>query len=268
MAGLIILVLESDIESIDMRRNILIIMALCFLATFSSCKKAPLTVGPIVTQTRELPDFNELRINDNINISLVRSDTCYIVIKSGKNIIDNITTNVSSGVLSICNTTTLNWIRPYDYELSATLYFKDIRNLIFSSSGALTTENNYTGQLTPGNFYRLEVDDGSGDLNLNISNCKEFRVVYKFGVSRLTIHGENNTNLSIYKKSYGIIDAQDYEAQSVDITNNSQGDCYINAQKTINAEINHCGNIYYKGDPDSIQVTKGPFAKGELLPLN
>ena len=250
-----------------MKRNILIIITLCFLATFSSCKKAPLTVGPIVTQSRELSDFNELRIYDNINLSLVRSDTCYIVIKTGGNIIDNITTEVNCGVLSIHNTTTLNWIRPYDYELTATLYFKDIKNLIFSASGTLTAENNYTGPLNPGDYYNFEVDDGSGDIDLNINNCNEFRVAYKFGVSRLTIHGENNTNLSIYKKSYGILDAQNYEAQSVDISNHAQGDCYINASKLINARINHCGNIYYKGDPDSIQVTKGPFAKGELLPF-
>lgn len=250
-----------------MKRNLLILMILCFLATFSSCKKAPLTVGPIVTQIRELPDFNELRVYDNINLSLVRSDTCYIVITTGKNIIDNVTSDVNCGVLSLCNTTSLNWIRPYDYELNATLYFKDIKNLVFSASGKLTTENNYTGELSAGDFYNFEVDDGSGDIDLNISNCNDFRIAYKFGVSRLTIHGENNTGLSVYKKSYGILDAQNYETQTVDISNNAQGDCYINASKLIKARINHCGNIYYKGDPDSIQVTYGEFAIGKLLPF-
>lgn len=250
-----------------MRRDKLIIMILCFLATFSSCKKAPLTVGPIVTQTRELPNFNELQIYDNINISLVRSDTCYVVITTGKNIIDNITTDVSGGVLCICNTTSLNWVRPYDYELSVTLYFKDIKRLLFSASGTLTTANNYTGPLNTGDFYNVEIDDGSGDLDLNINNCNDLHIFYKFGVSRLTIHGENNTNLLIYKKSYGILDMQNYEAQSVNITNNAQGDCYINARKLIKASINHCGNIYYKGDPDSIQVTYGEFGIGQLLPF-
>ena len=251
-----------------MRRNLLIIMTLCFLATFISCKKGPLTVGPIVTQTRELPDFNELNVFDNINLSLVRSDTCYIEITTGKNIIDNITTEVSNGILTICNTTTLNWIRPYDYELRATLYFKDITSLIFSASGTLTTVNNYTGDLAPGSFYRFEIDDGSGDVDLNINNCSDLRVIYKFGTSRLTIHGENNEFLAIYKRSYGIINAQNYDAQSVTVVNNSQADCYVNARELLKAEINHVGNIYYKGDPDSIQVTYGEYARGLLLPLN
>lgn len=242
-------------------------MILCFLATFISCKKAPLTVGPIVTQTRELPDFNELHVFDNINLTLVHSDTNYIVIRTGKNIIDNITTEVNSGILSIHNTTTLNWIRPYDYELNATLYFKDITNLIFSASGTLTTANNYTGDLTAGDFYRFEIDDGSGDVDLNINNCNDLRVIYKFGTSRLTIHGESNNYIAIYKRSYGIVDAQNYDAQSVTIANNSQADCYVNARELLKAEITNVGNIYYKGDPDSIQITYGEFARGLLLPL-
>ena len=250
-----------------MKRNLLIITILCFLATMLSCKKAPLTVGPIVTQTRVLSDFNKLHINDNINMTLVRADTCYIEIKTGKNIIDNITTDVNNGVLSVCNTTTLNWIRPYDYELNATLYFKDIKNLIFSASGNLTTKNNFTGDLSEDDSYYIEIDDGSGDVSLNINDCNDLHVFYKFGVSRLTIRGYNNAKLSIFKKSYGIFDSQDYEAQSVNITNNAQGDCFINVQKVLKAKINHCGNIYYKGDPDSIQVTYGEFARGKLLPF-
>ena len=99
-----------------MTRKLLIISALCFLAALSSCKRAPLTIGSIVTQERELPDFTEVHVNDYINITLVRSDTCYIKITTGKNIIDNITTDVNNGILTICNTTTCNWARPYNYE--------------------------------------------------------------------------------------------------------------------------------------------------------
>ena len=245
----------------------LIISIICLLAAFTSCKKAPISIGPIVTQTRALDDFTELHVFDNINISLVRSDTCFIEITTGKNIIDNITTEVNGNILSICNTTTLNWMRPYDYELKVTLYFKDITNLIYGSSGTLTTKNNYTGLLSEPYFYRFEVDGGSGDIALNINDCNDLRVVYKYGTSRLNIQGANNKNLVIYKRSYGVIDARNYEAEYADVTTVSASDCYINASTFIKAEINDLGNIYYKGDPDSTQVTYGKYARGKLLPL-
>lgn len=250
-----------------MTRKLLIILTLCFLASFISCKKAPLTVGPIVTQTRHLPDFTEVHLNDNISITLVRSDTCYIEITTGKNIIDNVTTEVSNGILTICNTTTLDWIRPFDYKLQAILYFKDIKNFVFASSGILTTRNCYSGELNNDGLYRFEVDGGSGDIDLNINNCNDLRIVYKYGTSRLSIQGSNNQNLVIYKRSYGVIDAQNYSVKHANVTSFSATDCYINASKFINASINDLGDIYYKGEPDSINVVYGEFARGRLIPL-
>ena len=250
-----------------MIRKILIILTLCFLAALSSCKKAPLTVGPIVTQTRELNDFTEVHVNGYINISLVRSDSCYFEITTGKNIIDNITTEADNGILTICNTTTLNWIRPYEYKCEATLYFKDITNFIFASSGTLVTKNNYTGELASPDFYRFEIDGGSGDVDLNVNNCNDLRIVYQYGSSHLAIHGEDNHNLVIYKRSYGVIDARNFNAETVHVTTESPSDCFISASESIDATIKNLGNIYYKGDPDTIQVTYGEFAKGRLLPL-
>lgn len=250
-----------------MTRKLLIISALCFLAAFTSCKKAPLTVGPIVTQVRELDNFTEVHVNEYINLSLVRSDTCYIEITTGKNIIDNITTEVNNGILTICNTTTCNWIRPYNYKCEATLYFKDITNFIFASSGTLETKNNYTGYIQSPNFYRFEVDGGSGDIDLNVNNCNDLRIVYRYGISRLDLHGSNNQGFVIYKRSYGIIDARNYDAEVVHVTTKSPSDCFISANSYIEAEINDLGNIYYKGEPDSTSVTYGEYARGQLLPL-
>lgn len=267
MVGPIILVLESVTGYINMKHKILTTLTLCFLALFISCKKAPLTVGPIVQQSRALPGFTEVYVNDYINLSLVSSDTCYIEITTGENIIDNITTEVNNGSLSIINTTTCNWIRPYDYQCEAVLYFKDITNFIFASSGTLKTKNNYNGQFSS-DSHRFEIDGGSGDIDMNVSNCDNLQIIYSYGTSRLNIHGENNRYFKIYKKSYGIIDARDYDADNVVVTTLSASDCYISAGKSIEATINDLGNIYYIGDPESISVTYGEFSKGRLLPLH
>ena len=251
-----------------MRRNLLIILTLCLLVAFPSCKRAPLTIGPTVTQTRELDDFSELYLNDNINLSLVRSDTCYIEIITGANIIDNITTEVKDGILTISNITTLNWARPYDYTLDATLYYKDILFLNYTASGTLVSENDYNGVLEDGEYYIIIIDGGSGDIDLNVNDCKRLHIYYKYGTSRLTLHGDNNQTISVNKKSYGIFDARNCAAKKVIINSmSSYSDCFINATERLDATINGAGNIYYKGDPDTIQVTYGEFAKGRLLPL-
>ena len=249
-----------------MKNKLLIILALGCLVAFASCKKAPLTIGKTVVETRVLPDFSEVQINDNINLALVHSDTCYIVITTGENIIDNITSEVRDNKLTISNTSTFDWIRPYDYELHATLYYKDITKLVFSSSGTLETTNQFND---PDNdtMYWLEVDGGSGDIDILVNECKNLHFLYQYGTSRVTMHGINNDNIHIDKHSYGIFDARDYQAKYVEVHNRSVGDCYIWATDAINAKIDHLGDIYYKGDPENIQITYGEFAKGNLLPL-
>ena len=249
-----------------MRTKLLIILTLTFFALFSSCKKAPLTVGKTVIESRRLPDFTEVYLNDDISMSLVRSDTCYIVIKTGENIIDNITTDVKNGILTINNTTTLSWIRPYDYELSVTLYYKDISNFIFSSSRNLTTQNQYNDPDNSNN-YRFEISGGSGDVDLFLNDCKNFIVLYHSGTSRLNLHGSNHY-IQIDKHSYGILDASQLQSKRVDIHNRSVADCYIWATEVINAKISRHGNIYYKGTPSEINCTYGEYAEGKLIPFN
>lgn len=248
-----------------MKHKLLIIILLSSFASLISCKNVPLTVGKIVTQTRELQPFNEVYLNDNISMTLVRTDTCYIEIKTGENLIDNIITEVNGGVLTISNENTIDWIRTYDYELHATLYYKDIKEFVFSSSGTLNTKNQYND--TTG-IYRFVIDGGSGDIDMLISKCHDMRLFYRHGTSRMNIHGDNNKAISIYKMSYGIFDARDYGAEFVSITSRSRGDCYVSFSDSLVADIQELGDVYYKGDPESIQVTYGEHAKGRLLPLN
>ena len=249
-----------------MKYKLLIIIVLSLFASFTSCKKAPLTIGKIVTEKRALSNFNEVHLYDNISLTLVRSDTCYIIITTGKNIIENVTTNVDGNILTISNTSSLDWIRPYDYELHATLYYKDITNFIFASSGYLDTENQFNND-SVSTSYKLEIDGGSGDIELLVNNCHDFNTIYYYGTSRVNLHGKGNENLYIYKKSYGIVDARDFHTQHIAIQHNSVGDCYIWATESINAEIYNLGDIYYKGNPQDIVCKYGEYSKGKLIKL-
>lgn len=252
-----------------MRLKSLIILMLAFIACFSSCKKAPMSIGKIVTQTRDLPNFSKITLKDDISLTLVLSDTCYIEITTGENIIDNITTDVVNNALTISNTTTLDFIRDFDYELHATLYYNNrINNFIYSSSGDINTQNQYNIPDTTNHMFRFEVAGGSGDVKLLVNDCNYFYFVYQHGTADINIRGNNNKYLKVYKRSYGVFDARNYQAKKIDIENHSTGDCYIWATDIINARILNLGDIYYKGTPSNITCEYGENARGRLLPLN
>lgn len=245
-----------------MKRNSLIITLFTTLALLSSCKKVPLSVGETVVQQRELAAFSHLAVNDDINVTLVRSDSCFIEITAGENIIDNITTEVRNDTLIISNDNKISWIRTYDYRIDAVLHFRDISSLTYRSCGELHTRNQFNAEDAS---YLIYIDGGSGDLFMDFSHCSSLKVNYDYGTSQLNLTGDNNKFIDIYKKSYGLIHAENLVADSVSITNASTGDCWINANRYLYSRINHLGNIYYKGEPTDIIEEYGEEAKGRLI---
>ena len=248
-----------------MRVKSLILLTLAVSFCMVSCKKIPLTAGKTITECRPLDDFYKVYIHDDVSLTLVKSDSCWIEITTGENLMDNITTKVNSSdsSLSIKNENQMSFIRPYDYPLHATLYFKDVILLYSASSGYVNTYNQLNGQEN----CMVIVDGASGDMDITVNNCPKLTIYYKFGTSTAYFHGINNRKMYIQKKSYGILDARDCNAENVIITNWSVGDSYISASKYLKSEILHLGDIYYKGDPEQITEKYGPNARGRLIKL-
>lgn len=245
-----------------MRIKTFTIIISAFILTFASCKKAPLTIGRTVVQNRELEPFDTLVINNDINVTLVRSDSCYIKICAGENIIDNIITTVDDSILTIKNDNKISWIRTYDYRIDATLHFTDISKIIFGACGELHTENQFNAEESD---YTIEVDGGSGDIFMELNNCERLDINYLYGTSRMNLYGENNKRLRIHKLDYGLIHAENYDADSVIVTNKSSGDCWVKANEHLKSRIDHSGDVYYKGEPVKIIEEYGENAKGRLI---
>lgn len=262
-----------------MRVRALIFSILSLVSCMISCKKAPLSVGPITTESRPLAFFSKVKIYDDISLTFVKSDTNYVVVTTGKNLIDNIITetNASDSTLTIKNDNALDWLRTYDYTLDIKLYFKDVNYVFVSTSGTVTTENQFNSDITytPSPYdtiadikrYVFEVDGASGNIDLKLNNCPYLYINYEYGTSNVKLHGNNNSFLQIRKRSFGEVNALDYQAQRALVVSNSVADCYVNVSERLYSRINNFGNIYYKGEPPFINNQYGPVAKGKLIKL-
>ena len=262
-----------------MKAKSLILLILSLVFCMISCEKAPLSIGEITTVTRPLSFFDKVKIYDDINLVFVKSDTNYVQITTGKNLIDNILTetNSSDSTLTISNDNVLDWLRNYDYTLDVKLFFKDVNYVFISTSGTVTTENQFnndtiynpyqTDTITKPLMYTFELDGASGDVDITLNNCPFLYFDYQYGISNVKIRGKNNQFLQIRKRSFGDIDALDYQAERVLVVSSSTGDCYVNVKDRLVSRINNIGNIYYKGEPPYIDSRYGPIAKGKLIKL-
>ena len=265
-----------------MRVKLLIFCILSFITCMISCKKAPLSIGAITTETRQLDFFDKVKIHDNINLTFVKSDTNYVVITTGNNLIDNILTeiNAADSTLTIKNGNALDWLRPYEYQLNVELHFKDINYVYIATSGTVTTENQfnsdtiynpYPGDTLPDQLkYVFEVDGASGNIDIELNNCPYLYFNYEYGTSNVKIRGNNNGFLKIRKRSFGDVNALDYQAERVTVVSNSLADCHVSVGDRLVTRINNIGNIYYrcnKNEPPLIDNRYGPVAKGKLIKL-
>lgn len=244
-------------------RRILSLTYIILIISMLSCNKASLSNGKVITENRILPAFDTLCINDNIDITLIKSDSNYIEITTGENLMNNIITEVIDSVFYIRNDNSFNWIRSYDIPLEAKIYYSTALVCInFSSVANLRSE----GSINTTNHSRFDINllEGSGDIDieLNILHCY-LKTLY--GTSKITLKGKADYS-NFYHRSFGCIQANDFTSRFINVHTESSNDIYLHCTDSLHSYINDLGNIYYLGNP-VIESYVAPHARGRLIPF-
>lgn len=248
-----------------MRKKIIFVLTLLsLLISASSCKKSPLTNGKVVTETREISAFDTLYLYDNIDVTLICSDTYKIEITTGENLMPNIISESNGEMLLLRNDNICNWLRSYDCPLKAKIYYKSgIKSIIYESVGDLTSDT-YISNDTLSRF-DLNIENGSGNIDLKI-NSDNIYVKTHDGTNEIKMEGIADY-IYIYQVGLGPIDILGLPTKKADIYSYGSNDIYVNCSKTLNANIYDLGDIYYKGQPE-IKSNISPDALGRIISIN
>ena len=233
------------------------------LMIMTSCEPAPWTNGKATTEVREFEeDFSSLYFYDDINITLVESDTCRIEITTGENLMPQITSNVIDGALYLKNENIRYWLRSYDYPLDIKVYHKNIRYIHYESWGDLKSEG-YVSKDTI-NKFDLIVAHGSGHIDLKL-NCDTLNVYANDGTSKITVAGTADYTY-LHHNARNNIYALDLTTKDATANIHYEGSIYVNCIDTLNANVYNFGNIYYKGEPQKLNTYISSSATGTILP--
>ncbi len=245
--------------------HLLLSPAIFFLVLFTlSCDKMPLTNGDVVNETRQLTDFNKIHISGNIDINLIKSDSCLIEITAGENLIPNIVSDVIDDILIINNDNIGDMFRDNDFTPSANIYYKsDIYEIYYRSIGDLRS-NDYINNDSL-SVFDFNIEDGSGDINLKL-RCNNLNINYYGGSSLVNIEGRCDS-LSAYRKGLGPIHLEEMPARTANVVLYRGNDIYVSCSDLLSARIYDFGNIYYKGQP-KIKSHISPDALGRIIPID
>jgi len=213
-----------------------------------SCSKSSdcfTSTGKVIKQTRNIPNFDSIVAEQNVDIILTQDTINSVVVEAGENIIKGITTTFQDGKLIIGNTNTCNWVRSYDSPLNVYLHMKNLRYIWYLSAGNITSTNTLFSD-----SFTLDVWGGCGSINLSLYIGLGF-IYEHMGTADITLKG-NAISSSVVSGDFGLLQLKDLQSDYCYVANTGSNDCYINVKKYLDASISSIGNIYYTGNPDTV----------------
>jgi hypothetical protein len=176
--------------------------------------------GPYVTKDIDIPTVRGIVIRNSADVVLSQGNRQRLSVEAQQNIIDNLKTEVSNGILYVGNRSPVWKARPVRIKLR----INDLTNVRISGSGDIVSEGKFDG------LNDLEVViSGSGDIKLDVeADNIDARIG---GSGSITLEGDSRT---------------------VDYKINGSGSIYANELETKRAyaRISGSGDIIYRGDPD------------------
>lgn len=246
------------------RSHIAVLFSLVSLLTVS-CSKIAFTNGEPITENRPLGHFRAISIHNNVNVKLLQSDHPNLEITCPRNLIENVTTQIVGDTLVIKNENTLSWIRSFDYSIDLTIYYDSLREVNFASIGELKSAegDSIRGIKTPQistvsvdspvifpTSFNLNVMEGSGNIDLTIG-CDILKHRFTNGTSHVTLKGKCGYSEHA-SRSYGTIHAENLSSNFVYVESESTNDIYVWAKTGLRVWLYSIGNIYYKGNPETL----------------
>lgn len=223
----------------------LISLVLCcsFLVFTASCEKfwdlCAHSTGPLATEIRYPGPFRNLEVRDNLDVRWYHSDSVYIRITAGNNLLSNISGNVSDQTLVLKNENRCNWARRYDRPVVEVF---SPSPYVIRQEGFGTIESRDTLRASPLTIKHY----GAGNLNLRI-HVWELYVDFN-AVATCNLTGWASSG-AYYMQHVGKIEATALQMLQCELNMEGENDSRIWVSQRIWGKHLSGRNVYLKGQP-------------------
>lgn len=254
----------------QMRKHLFFTL-LTVVLLLSSCIMAPVQgSGNVISETREVSDFEEVEVCCGMQLVLKQGDETQLTLEADDNILPQIETAVRSGTLTVRFRTNVTFL---NFRLSqpATVYLQmpTIHGVTISGGGSLETERIETDRVT------LEFSGGShgmiGDLqaesvDLLASGGSQVEVdtvdadtldVEVSGGGRTTINGGTVTNQRVVASGGSRYLAAAVEGETAKLEVSGGGEANVWVTESLDVEASGGSTVEYRGSPTIDQQLSG-----------
>lgn len=222
-----------------MQKVMVCISAILLVVVLPGCEKI-VGEGPIVTETRQEPAFEGLKVHIHADVIYTKGPDCTIELEGQRNILDEIRTRVQNNILTI------------DFRRDVKIRYHDPIVIRITAPQASLLELHGSGKMeVNGAFDPATVKlylSGSGTMQAESFQSNKIEAGIS-GSGRIIIRNgsANEGRATISGSAY--IDMADVEVKDAYTTISGSGNIRIHATDFLKANISGSGTVFYKGSP-------------------
>ena len=222
-------------------------------------KKVLILVVALVVQTtfaqvtKNLGDFNTVKVFDKLNVKLIASSENKAIITGDRE--EEVEFVNKNGELKI----RMSFPKLLAGDaVSIKLYFKTIDGIAASEGSIVSSDAVFSGTILD-----LNVREGA-QISLHLAGVKKVNVkAVSGGIIQLS---GNAVNQDVVIMSGGILEASELETSQTTINVSAGGNAEIKANVLVDAKVKAGGNIYVYGRPE--QINKETLLGGKIIEKN
>lgn len=229
------------------RNKYIIVPAAILLMCLSSCyfdfRETVFGNGNVVTENRKTDSFERLKVSTGIDVFITQGDTESVRVIADDNLLEYIKTEIYDNTLIITAKANIRKAKSKEVHLT----YKKLKEIDISSAGDVEGTNLMKADelylnLSSAGDLTLEVE--ATRINLDISSAGDAKLSGKVD--------ELDADLS----SAGGLNAFELLARKARVSSSSAGNARISATESVDLSASSAGDIYYKGDPKTVNINK------------
>ena len=205
------------------------------------------STGELTLENRTVDDFSALIIYDVFDVEIIPDTLCRVELWTGEKLLPYITTKLQDSALVIKNENECNWLRSFENRPQIRVFcnnFQDIR-----VEGEIDLEFKDTLHT---DIFTFHVWSGLSTARLML-DVQELRFSLNGGSGEFYFDGKTRRS-NFHCDGNGYVFAQGLASEVSSITHISTGDVYVSVTNELNARLLRSGDVYYSGEPVSINI--------------
>lgn len=220
---------------------------LFYLIFCSGCSRNTLleecttSTGPRRQEIRNLPVFNEVQTNGNLNIFWHEAEEYKVRIEGGRNLLEQVRTSVENSCLKIENKNRCNWVRSFAPDIQVHIYGNQLRLLEIKGFGQIKTLDTLKSDVLYLRHY------GASSAHFFLKTRELF--VDLNGVGVLELSGESQW-ADFHAMSVGKLRAWDFRVENLRVHQRGQSPMQVSAAQKLSGIIESEADVLLKGRPE------------------